>query len=57
MIVMSKINLRADGRVEWVCPCGVGHTIKVPKGKEDIDAWWVHGCCHKGCCKKFHKKE
>jgi hypothetical protein len=51
------MNTRADGRVEWVCPCGVGHTIKVPKGKEQIDAWWVHGCCHKGCCKKFHKTE
>lgn len=39
---------RADGRAEWVCEHGIGHTIFVPPEFEHIDAWWVHGC--DGCC-------
>lgn len=37
---------RADGRVEWLCKHGVGHTIFAPErmGK----AGYVHGC--DGCC-------
>jgi len=46
---------RADGRIEWICEHGVGHTIEVPKGKEDSEAWWSHGC--DGCCGKLRKKE
>ena len=29
---------RASGRMEWTCPCGVGH--------DNHD----HGCCGKECC-------
>lgn len=40
-------NPRGDGRIEWVCRHGVGHTIysivKEP-------SWFVHGC--DGCCNK-----
>lgn len=31
---------RASGRMEWTCPCGVGH------GNHD------HGCCAKECCSR-----
>jgi hypothetical protein len=40
-------NVRADGRVEYVCGHGVGHTVEVPKGHEGA-GYWVHGC--DGCC-------
>lgn len=35
---------RLDGRVEWICDHGVGHTVWFPPGSDD-----VHGC--DGCCK------
>jgi hypothetical protein len=47
------IQQRADGRVEWVCEHGVGHTIKVPEQFKNQDAWWIHGC--DGCCVKDKK--
>ncbi len=31
---------RASGRMEWTCPCGVGH------GNHD------HGCCGESCCSR-----
>jgi len=37
---------RADGRIEWLCEHGCGHTVWYPKGSDDI-----HGC--DGCCKKL----
>jgi hypothetical protein len=43
-----KITTRADGRKEWTCKHGVGHTIFVPEIYRDQEAWWMHGCC--GCC-------
>lgn len=45
---MSNIFYRTDGRVEWLCPHGVGHTIAVPAAHVDSDARWTHGC--DGCC-------
>ena len=47
---MKEYIQRADGRIEWICKHGVGHTIEVPKKYEKVDAWWVHGC--DGCCSK-----
>jgi len=47
---LKETLVRMDGRVEWICPCGTGHTIAVPKQYEKQDAWWAHGCC--GCCEK-----
>jgi len=49
----NQLNHRLDGRVEWVCKHGVGHTIFVPKQYEDYDSWWSH-CCD-GCCKDIPK--
>ena len=45
---MTKINYRSDGRIEWVCPHGIGHTFFVPKQFRKQKAWWSHGC--DGCC-------
>ena len=50
---------RADGRLEWQCKHGVGHTIKVPFCYEKQKAWWVHGCdwcCSKKEFKRLFKK-
>lgn len=50
----DNLNYRYDGRVEWVCEHGVGHTIEIPewvkkKGtKQQKIVWFSHGCC--GCC-------
>lgn len=43
-------NIRTDGRVEMICPHGVGHTIDAPKKyKKKLGKYWsVHGC--DGCC-------
>ncbi len=40
---------RADGRLEWVCEHGIGHTVWYPKGFGS-KAGPVHGC--DGCCAK-----
>lgn len=45
----TSFAYRSDGRIEWVCNHGVGHTIFVPKDHEDEESWWVHTC--DGCCK------
>ena len=42
------MNIREDGRVEWVCEHSVGHTISVPEKYQDESVWWSHGC--DGCC-------
>lgn len=47
-IPISEMNVRGDGRVEWICEHGVGHTIYNPNYWED-----VHGC--DGCCSKLKK--
>lgn len=55
--IAKKYNLseeeflrRGDGRIEWICEHGVGHTVWYPK---DSDS--VHGC--DGCCKKLKSKK
>jgi len=40
--------LRGDGRLEWICIHGVGHTVRVPLEHTNDSAWWSHGC--DGCC-------
>jgi hypothetical protein len=40
----KRIILRGDGRVEFICKHGIGHTIYYPKGSSA-----THGC--DGCCK------
>ena len=44
-----RVNIRSDGRREWICEHGIGHTVGVPEGKKNDEEWWVHGC--DGCCK------
>ncbi len=46
----SGIFRRMDGRIEWLCDHGVGHTIWHPRGSD-----LVHGC--DGCCSKLSKAE
>lgn len=58
----KDVQRRADGRLEWVCSHGVGHTVWIPShiyktvetlkagDQEKIDAWFSHGC--DGCCKE-----
>ena len=41
-----EFRRRVDGRIEWVCEHGVGHTVWWPK---HLDG--VHGC--DGCCKEL----
>jgi len=42
----SEFLVRMDGRIEWVCEHGVGHTVYAPP---ELGDWgWVHGC--DGCC-------
>lgn len=41
----QKIVHRADGRLEWICEHGVGHTIY------SNEAFYIHGC--DGCCKNI----
>ena len=52
---MTKYIKRMDGRIEWICKHGIGHTIKVPKEYEKLKAWWSHGC--DGCCTKLKQKK
>ena len=49
---------RMDGRLERVCPHGIGHTVNGDRVRALVPyenwsdrsrhAWWVHGC--DGCC-------
>ena len=50
----EEFLMRADGRCEWVCSHGVGHTVCVPKEYINSDAWWSHGC---DGCEKYLLKE
>ena len=49
----GELGLRLDGRIEWVCEHGVGHTVWVEPKYAKINAWWSHG--YDKCCdtKKF----
>lgn len=47
----SQFGRRSDGRLEWFCEHGIGHTISVPEEYKDESAWWIHGC--DGCCNKL----
>jgi len=42
-LIRKKFINRADGRIEWVCKHGIGHTVYSP------DEYFVHGCDF--CCK------
>ena len=46
----KEFLLREDGRIEWVCEHGIGHTVWYPRYSDN-----VHGC--DGCCGKMKRKE
>ena len=48
---IDEFSKRLDGRIEWSCPHGVGHTVWHPVGGSGI-----HGCCG-CCCSKLKKKD
>ena len=41
-------HVRLDGRIEWICPHGIGHTAYSPEGD------YSHGC--DGCCERYGLK-
>jgi len=45
-VLRRSLAWRMDGRLEWTCKHGVGHTIFAPHGLD-----YVHGC--NGNCKKI----
>ena len=42
----ETFNWRLDGRLEWICKHGIGHTVYAKKDE------YVHGC--DGCCEKVN---
>lgn len=50
--ITGPLVFRMDGRVEWVCKHGTGHTIAVQPLLFSFESWkgsWgTHGC--DGCC-------
>ena len=46
------IQERQDGRIEWVCKHGVGHTIEIPQNMNPRYDY-IHGC--DGCCSEVYK--
>jgi len=43
---VEEFLTRLDGRIEWLCKHGMGHTVWFPKESSE-----VHGC--DGCCKEL----
>jgi hypothetical protein len=48
--------VREDGRLERMCPHGIGHTVghRDPKKLKDRSVW-IHGC--DGCCRDYKQME
>ena len=42
---VSEFRVRLNGKIEWVCEHGIGHTVWYPKGSDGVHA--CDGCCHK----------
>ena len=47
---IKDLNERLDGRIEWICKHGIGHTIWYPKNSTG-----THGC--DGCCRELKKRK
>lgn len=47
---LNELQYRADGRIEWVCSHGIGHTVYAPKSMGKYG--FIHGC--DGCCNKIN---
>lgn len=53
---IESLQYRMDGRIEWVCEHGCGHTVFAPKVKQDDGTYYenyLHGC--DGCCKDIKR--
>ena len=48
----KEFGYRMDGRIEWHCKHGIGHTVWSPR-KDDV--YYIHGC--DGCCKKLEERK
>jgi hypothetical protein len=47
--------VREDGRLERVCPHGVGHTVG-HRNRDKLNSYvWIHGC--DGCCHEYKRME
>ena len=46
-ITEEELQWRVDGRLEWVCEDGIGHTVYAPDWSD-----YVHGCS--GNCRDIH---
>lgn len=51
---IEELSFRDDGRIEWICKHGVGHTVYNPNDWGEYT--YVHGCDN--CCKdiKLYEK-
>lgn len=46
--------VREDGRLERLCPHGIGHTVGHRDASQLRDRYtWVHGC--DGCCNDYER--
>ena len=53
---MNNFNKRADGRIEWICEDGIGHTIYEPEFNNRSGRFaYAHGC--DGCCSDINKDD
>ena len=51
----NAYTVRRDGRVERQCVHGVGHPVAHVWPKEETNlTMWIHGCCEKRCCARWH---
>ena len=51
-----ELTLREDGRLEWKCEHGIGHTVYEPDPKMRVGKWaYTHGC--DGCCRSDEYKK
>jgi hypothetical protein len=47
-MIGMKTHWRDDaGKMERICPCGVGHP---DPDSMYVDNYFMHGCCPKRCC-------
>jgi hypothetical protein len=47
----GEFGYRLDGRIEWYCKHGIGHTVWSPH-KDKVT--YMHGC--DGCCTKLRRR-
>ena len=48
MLALGGDNIRLDGRIEWTCKHGIGHTVGHVNPAQEVGDYGIHGC--DGCC-------